>query len=402
MDLKSTLRRFLPKETPKPTRPTRTTPDLDPIFRGQEIETPMGVCYVVEKSFSFGEPWGDYKIYPSLAKDSLDGLALLGAGDIPALNPARTLFLDTETTGLAGGTGTYAFLVGVGRFTDDGFVVKQFLMRDYNEELALLYGLEQELKEAETIVSFNGKTFDIPLLKTRFAISRLDFAGVNHHHQVDLLHMARRLWRSKLESCSLGSLESNILGLTRTDDIPGFEIPQRYFEFLQAGDGTLLQDILEHNVLDIVSMAVLIGVINTHGLFAPDDCECPWEAESLGQIYANGGDFGMALRFIDRAWTLSYDKEQQIRLLRNAALLNKRRKNYTAAADLWQRLLRLAEDDLMAYEELAKYYEHRQKDFDAAGQITRRALAIALRSRSPKVSDLEHRLNRITRRQTVS
>lgn len=403
MDLKSTLRRFLPKETPRQTHAQPRVPNLDPFLHGREMDTPFGPCYLVERHFAFGDAWGDYRISTVGSELPSAGLSILGAGVISTLSTSRTVFLDTETTGLAGGTGTYAFLVGTGRFTESGFLVQQFLMRDYNEELALLYAVDQELQSADAIVSFNGKTFDIPLLKTRFAISRMDFEGVNRHCQVDLLHLARRLWRDKLPSCSLESLESHILGLTRYNDIPGYEIPQRFFLFLQTGDGRLLKDILEHNVLDLVSMAVLMEVINNLGKLTPSECDCPWVAEALGQIYANDGKLLTALQFLEQAWNLAQQKEQQIRILRTAALLHKRRKDYETAALFWQRLLVIAEDDLMAHEELAKHYEHRHKDFEEASRITRRALAIALRTRPAKVPDLEHRLHRINRRQeTVS
>ena len=397
MDLKSRLRQVLPKERPRPELPRPSAPHLRPILGGVERETPWGTCHVVEKAFPLDYIWGGREIRETLSIPSTRGLTHVGLGDLPPLDLSRTLFLDTETTAWPG-TGTYAFLVGTGRFESRGFVVKQFLMRDYNEELALLHCLDGELKETEAIVSFNGKTFDIPLLRTRFAMSRMLFHGVDQHSQVDLLHLARRLWREKLESCSLISLEANILGLTRVHDIPGAEIPQRYFQFLQTGNGLLLQDILEHNVYDIVSMAVLLGVINALGMSTPEECSCPFEAEALGLIYANSGMMESALPFLDRAWSLAEEKEQQIRLLRTAALLHKRGKNYEIAAKLWQRLLAIAEDDLMAYEELAKHYEHRLKDFRAADQVTRRALAVALRKRSPKVPELEHRLQRITKR----
>ncbi|MGI6148163.1 MAG: ribonuclease H-like domain-containing protein [Limnochordia bacterium] len=402
MELKSKLRQFLPKETPKKAPPQRTVPDLRPILGGEEVETPWGPCHVVEQDFPLDHSWGNLQLGEAASVVYPEGLARVGLDELPHFDLARTLFLDTETTGLAGGTGTYAFLVGTGRFVDGRFVVKQFLMRDYNEEVALLYCLEQELRNSQTIVSFNGKTFDIPLLRTRFAMTRMSFLGVEQHSQIDLLHLARRLWRSKLASCSLTSLEENVLGFTRSGDIPGFEIPQRYFLFLQSGNGLLLRDILEHNAYDIISMAVLMGVINARGMYTPADCTCPWEAEALGGIYAGAGRITSALAFLERALSLAQDKEQQVRLLRTAALLHKRHKHYAAAAELWHKLLSLAEDDLMAHEELAKHYEHREKDFAAADQMTRRALAIALRQRSPKVPELEHRLRRITnRRQRV-
>lgn len=231
MDLKRRLRQLLPQDKPKPRE--RSTPDLRPILGGEIRETSWGPCHVAEKTFPLNQVWGKRQIGETLAASSTAGLACIAQGDLPEVDLSRTLFLDTETTGLAGGTGTYAFLVGTGRFVGGSFVVKQFLMRDYNEELPLLHCLDEELQKAEVIVSFNGKTFDIPLLKTRFAMTRMPFAGVTQHSQVDLLHLARRLWRSKLPSYSLLSLEASILGLRRAGDIPGAEIPQRYFQFLQ-------------------------------------------------------------------------------------------------------------------------------------------------------------------------
>jgi len=396
------LRELPPTEKPEKGNPRRSAPDLRPILGGEERETPWGSCHIVETVFPLDHKWGSRRIRDTIAAHSLDGLARVALEELPQFDFARTLFLDTETTGLSGGTGTYAFLVGTGRFTERGFVVKQFLMRDYNEELPLLYCLEEELQKTDTIISFNGKAFDIPLLRTRFALTRLPFHGVDGHGQVDLLHLSRRLWKDKLESCSLLSLEVHILGLARLHDIPGSEIPQRYFQFLQTGSGFLLKDILEHNVYDIVSMAVLVGEINTRGLCSPEDCTCPLEAEALAMIHAHRGQLEAALCYIDQARALAHSKEQHIRLLRTAALLNKRLRRYDTAAALWQRLLDLDDDDLLAYEELAKHYEHRLKDFSAAGRITRRALAVALRIRSPKVPELEHRLRRLTKRQEAT
>ncbi|NLJ75359.1 MAG: hypothetical protein GX331_10260 [Firmicutes bacterium] len=394
MNLTSKLRRFLPQQKSSPERIGKPKADLDPFLHGQEVTTPFGPCYAAEKVFPSEHIHGFWTLQDT-RQVTAETLRRLGQDISSTFDLNNTLFLDTETTGLAGGTGTYAFLVGTGRFSDAHFVVKQFLMRDYNEELALLYLLDQELQDIDTIITFNGKTFDLPLLQTRFTISRLDFNGTKNKEHLDLLHMSRKLWRHKLESCSLNSLEENLLGVTRTGDIPGYEIPQRYFQFLQTGQGLLLQDIVEHNVIDVVSMAALLYRIYITTELKPNECDCPWEAEALAQICIGEENQKQALRYLHTALQLCENTEHQVQLLRTTALLYRRMKDYETACKLWRRLLELSNDDIMAYEELAKHYEHRLNDLKAASHATRRALAIAWQTKSPKVPDLEHRLRRI-------
>ncbi len=371
--------------------------DLDPFLQGQEVSTPFGSCYVVQKIVPLNEKHGLWPVGKAL-QVTTSSIKKLGQHPPQDFKISNSLFLDTETTGLAGGTGTYAFLVGTGRLTATQLVTKQFLMRDYNEELALLYLLDQELQKTDTTISFNGKTFDLPLLQTRFTISRLGFRGTHNHHHLDLLHMSRKLWRLRLESCSLNSLERNILGVARNNDIPGFEIPRRYFEFLQTGRGELLQDILHHNVIDLISMVTLIYHLGLTTELDPEECHCPWEAEALAQIAINEGDHHLAILYLEAARQLCTETDQLLRLLHLGAAIYKRQGRYQKAAALWQQIVELAEDDLAAYEELAKFYEHRAKDLGAADQITRRALAIAWQTKSPKTPALEHRLKRIERK----
>jgi hypothetical protein len=397
VNLASKLRKFLPQENKPPAPAAKGGGDLDHFLHGQEVDTPYGVCYVVEKAIPIKERHGHWPLQKAL--DAVyDDFGRLGQTLPQPLQVRNALFLDTETTGLAGGTGTYAFLVGLGAFTDTHFLVKQLLMRDYNEELALLYLLDQELQTKDTLISFNGKTFDLPLLQTRFTISRLGFQGCNGKSQLDLLHPSRRIWRHKLQSCSLNSLEANILGVRRIDDIPGFEIPGRYFEFLHTGKGELLAGILEHNVIDIVSMASLLYRLHSIIELEPGECNCPWEAEALGLLALNGGHYNQSLFYFDVARESCQDREQQIRVLRTSALICKRLGHYEEASALWKQLLELASDDLLGYEELAKYYEHRLKDLAAAKQVTRRALALAWRSKSQKAAELEHRLRRLEKK----
>ena len=400
MDLSSKLRRFLPQQNdPTPPAAERVC-ELDPFLYGQEVSTPFGACYVIEEGWPLSKRHGHWTLKEALNSD-YSNLSLFGQLQ-NSFDPRQALFLDTETTGLAGGTGTYAFLVGLGFFTSTHFVVKQLLMRDYNEELALLYLLDQELKGKDSIVSFNGKTFDLPLLQTRFTISRLGFEGAGKKKHVDLLHMSRRLWKHKLDSCSLSSLEAHILGVRRVDDIPGYEIPARYFEFLQTGDGSLLQNIVEHNVIDIVSMATLLYRLQTTTELKPEECDCSFEAEALAHLSLVVKNQPLALHYLEAASQLAEDNKQYLRVLRQAASVFKRLEQYERASLLWKKVLELSPDDLTTSEELAKNYEHRLKDLPLAEHITRQALAIAWQSRSPKTSALEHRLKRIERKAQAS
>ena len=397
MDLTSKLRRFLPPKSDEVSPVLTKSHNLDPFLHGQEVDTPFGTTYVAEEKWPLNKRHGHWLLKTLLETDYECFKASVGEFTLEDL-----LFLDTETTGLAGGTGTYAFLVGLGYMTPTHLVVKQLLMRDYNEELALLYLLDQELQKRDYIVSFNGKTFDLPLLQTRFTISRLGLAGVTGKKQIDLLHMSRRFWKYRLSSCSLGSLERHILGVQRVDDIPGMEIPGRYFEFLQTGNGELLRDILEHNVLDIVSMATLLYRLQITTELAPDECDCSFEAEALGHLSLLRGELQSSLPYFRTAAQLTEDEQQYLRVMRQAAAVLKRLGQFEQALQFWRRILEIVPDDLVTSEEVAKYYEHKKKDLISAEQVTRRALALAWQKRSPKAPALEHRLKRIERKARAS
>lgn len=186
-----------------------------------------------------------------------DGLRRIGWNG-GAFDIRRCLFLDTETTGLSGGAGTVAFLVGVGWVEDDAFVVEQYLMRDYADEPEMLMQLARGMERFDTAVTFNGKNFDFPLLKTRFTMNRLREKW-RELEQLDLLYPARRTWKLRIGSCRLACIEEKILGAPREGDLPGSEVPQRYFDFLKTGDMELLDDIVAHNRQDIVTLGTLLA-----------------------------------------------------------------------------------------------------------------------------------------------
>ena len=205
----------------------------------------------------------------------------------------RLLYLDTETTGLAGGTGTYVFLVGAGFFDGDTFEVRQYFMRDLDEEPALLAAVGGLLGQFDGVVTYNGGGFDLPLLETRFVLARRRFPADVFH--LDLLGSARRLWSTRLADCRLGTLERHVLGFTREDDLPGALIPSAYFDYLRRKQPGALPRIFEHNRHDILSLAALTGWVTGAVARAPVPDLHPEELAGLGRIWeATDVDRGLA------------------------------------------------------------------------------------------------------------
>ena len=216
------------------------------------------------------------------------------------------LFFDLETTGLSGGAGTLAFLVGCGYFDADGFHTRQFFLSGYEAERELLDALTALAGRFNGLVTFNGRTFDVPLIETRYLFHRLEspFADLPHF---DMLHPARKLWRRRgiaqashrerwsgnrpgeNASCALGALEEAILGVQRFDDVPGFEIPSRYFNYLRTGDLAPLAAVFEHNRLDLLSLAALTAIAAGMAGEGPAGAPSPHEALAMGQIYVRLG-----------------------------------------------------------------------------------------------------------------
>ena len=312
--------------------------------------------------------------------------------------PSGFVFLDIETTGLAGGTGTFAFLVGIGRYVDGEFHLTQFFMRDPIEEPAMLAALAELLQPLDALVTFNGKAFDVPLLTARYITNRSDtpFARVPH---LDLLPLARRLWRDRLESRALKSLETHILGAARTDeDIPGFLIPQMYFDYLQTGDARPLKRVLYHNAMDVVAMAALLShvsqMLNDPIEFAT---EHGLDLISIGKLFEDLGRLGDAAQLYARGLELDVPEETFRQTVQRLALVHRRRGELTAAIELWRNAA--GNRQIYAFVELAKYYEHKARDYTEAAQWTRAALAIVSESspdaRREWLAELEHRLKRL-------
>lgn len=313
------------------------------------------------------------------------------------------IFLDTETSGLAGGTGTYAFEVGLGRFTPDGFRLAQFFMRHPGEEPALLAGLNAFMDGMKAVVTYNGKSFDIPLLNTRYTLMGMDtpFSGIDHF---DLLPLARRLWKIRLESRTLGNVENQILGVERgEEEVPGYMIPQMYFDYLRTKDARPLAGIFYHNAIDILSLAGLFG----HMAFLLDDphsdrIQHGEDVVALARFFESMGEIAEAEALYQKALRTDLPEEIYWDAVQRFSFLLKRKSDWQAAIALWEQA---AENEyLYAFEEIAKYYEHRVKDIEEAHRWTVGALTVLNTRHFPAYQyrywqeSLSHRLDRLDRR----
>jgi len=364
------LRRMAEPVRPLPAQ--RVSKGIEEYVEGRVETNSHGEYFLAHQALPFGRPYGKLRI-GDLAAADLASLELVFAG-LKLPDPSRLVYLDTETTGLAGGTGTCAFLIGVGAVEGSGFVVRQIFLRNYPEEKAALAALAEMLAGYEGVVTFNGKTFDIPLLETRFTLARMKspFRRVLHF---DLLHPARRLWKLRLASCELTNLERRILGIGREGDVDGADIPGIYFDYLRSGHAVSLQPVFYHNALDIVTLAAL-GVEMARILREVDGAlSSSLDLFSLSRILerARAGDRAAAACREALKQGLPVDVES--RALWQLATQHKKRKEHALAVELWTELAR--RDDplaLQALEELAIHFEHRERDAAAALVFTDSAL----------------------------
>jgi uncharacterized protein YprB with RNaseH-like and TPR domain len=288
-------------------------------------------------------------------------------------DPNRWIFLDTETTGLSGGTGTYAFLVGVAWWEEDSFVVEQLFMRDHSEEASLLLDLSQRLAERPVLVTFNGKSFDWPLLETRYRMTRAAVVE-NPSAHLDLLHPARQLWRFRLKSVALVELERHVLQLDRGPDIPSHTIPGRYFDFLRGGPEEPIVEIFRHNQRDLCGLAALAARI-TRLIEEPGNRDGDaGEVFGVSRMLQRRGEELLAKEGYQRALSYGLPQEADLIARRELALLTKRLGDFTRANELWETLLGDSIAGIQAYEQVAMYYEHRKHDLQRALALAREAL----------------------------
>ena len=321
------------------------------------------------------------------------------------------LYLDTETTGLAGGAGTYAFLIGLAFFEGDHLVVEQLLMRSHQEEKAMLAYLLERVGAAECLITFNGRSFDVPLLQTRLVMNRMRYDLEEMEH-VDLLPPCRRLWGLALDNCRLENLENEILGLPRQGDIPGWMVPQIFFRFLQTGDARGLAAVAEHNRRDILAMVGLMGGLEGYlerpndwgARFRPHPPLLHLEDLALAQQLYRQRRFEPVGELLERAWIYfrPLGASPALRLTGGLWARWLRRHGFIEPARrVWMELADCFPKDAYLLEQAAKVQEHALRNWAGALDCVERALGLDSLARGRKRSLLyrKQRLLRLAERQ---
>jgi uncharacterized protein len=317
---------------------------------------------------------------------------------------SRIVFFDIETTGLSGGAGTLAFLAGCGWFEDGGFHVRQFFLVGPAGERALLNALTEIFESASLLVTYNGRSFDIPTMDTRWAFHRSESpTGLPHF---DMLPPARRLWSDAPAGCSLSALEREVLGVYRLRDVPGLEIPSRYFQFLRTGNPRAIDGVIEHNRHDLLSLAALTAHAVWLAREGPDACREASERAGLGRLYERAGDADRAVYAYKLAADSGGPEVRRTALSRLAVLLRRQERHQESAA-AWQSILELAPRqpgapsalDRQAALALAIHHEHRARNLDLAREY---ATTLRTQSSGRAKQDAEYRLRRLDRKKRSS
>lgn len=438
MDLKSRLRSIVggspahqgPRElTYEPdTGRYEATIDLDrvaDVLGGRVVANGYGRALVIDRRYESDRFHGTRRVGDCDVADG-DLLRLLDPG-LPPPDGAgeRTLFVDLETTGLSGGAGTVAFLVGVGWFDLGAFQVRQFLLTSFASERALLCAVAECFDAAALLVTYNGKTFDVPVMETRWLFHRMPLPLESVRH-FDMLHPARRLWGCRPPSasgmerpatwprngaspsddeggCRLGTLERVLCDVTRVGDVPGMEIPSRYFRFLRTGDARPLEPVLEHNRLDLISLAAVAAhavELVEHG---SDRCRDGAEALALGKVYERAGSIDRALTCFERA---AADRRAPVEVVGEALYRRgvrlRRDRRFEEAAITWRAVLELKGRSAVvrtlkqyATEALAVHHEHRERDYESAREL---AVTLLDDEAFEKQERARHRVARLDRK----
>lgn len=443
MDITSRLRAIVKSGPPRPEPAVRELTyepddgyrqgaplDLDRVadsLGGRRQSTRFGECLVIDRRYEADRWHGDVRIGECVIDDmdalvlldpSLKGSAQYAAASVssspdPGAACPRTVFIDLETTGLSGGAGTLAFLVGCGYFDLGAFQVRQFLLTSHAGERALLAAVAEFFGDTDLIVTYNGKTFDVPVMETRWMFHRMEMPldGVPHF---DMLHPARRLWKQRPDAkpsvgdeggCRLSTLERVLFDVQRVGDVGGFEIPGRFFGFVRSGDPRPLEPVLEHNRIDLVSLAAVTARAARLARDGHEACRDDAEALALGKIFEKADLPGRAEACYRYACQSPESVVRADALYRLGVRLRRARRFVDAAA-VWRELIEFTEPRSMrrgllgelrqvAVEALAIHQEHRAKDLAGAREL---ALASLEESGGNRAESVRHRLARLDRK----
>lgn len=374
---------------------------IEDVVEGTYVQTSYGEVFksdvINEINYTHGNiPFLAAEISPRLVRWSG------GPAETDNLDLYSTLFLDTETTGLAGGTGTLPFMIGAGRFTPAGFITSQIFTRDPSEERAQLDLLDRMMAGVTSIVTYNGKSFDIPILKTRYVMNNMPspFTEVLHF---DLLPLSRRLWRRRLENRSLKDIETEVLGYARSQmEVPGWEIPVIYFNYLRTGDPSQLAGVFYHNAIDIQSLAALFLFINRVAEKPEEPAKMPvLDLFSVAVQMENTGEIEQAVSIYERLLTAELPESFSVELHLRYARVLKQKGRFDQAAGVLNNGGDLKSIHVMI--QLAKVLEHQQRDYRGALEWTEKALNFleAPRQELSEESIKHHRMDLVRRKERL-
>lgn len=362
---------------------------------GRWFQSPNGPGYVVESVYEAGHAHGTVALHRALSVDPARLAGQTTDARLAGQAPADFLYIDTETTGL-GGAGSMVFLAGVARFEGSLLKLRQYLLPSPQYEGGLLGGLAEDIAGAGALVSYNGKSFDLPLLESRYILSRMQPTLRTLPH-LDLLHPNRRLFRGAFDSHRLVRMEVELLGFERDDDCPSAEVPERYFRFQRTSDPTFILPVLRHNAWDILSLVALAA----HLAAVCDGDDYPFQA---GRAATYAGDSEAAIRHFETALASNLGRAERLEALEHLARANAKLARFETAAGWWQALIDEPRSRrLTPYVELAKLSEHRLKDLPAAYMLVDTAVGLVerglLRPGSPSgetsFTALHHRRERL-------
>jgi uncharacterized protein YprB with RNaseH-like and TPR domain len=375
---------------------------VESVVDGSFVSTRFGEAFISASHYPLDYQHGQV---PILFSEDLNTLSLWARDErLLSMKPEDFVFLDTETSGLSGGTGTYAFMVGVGRFEAGEFHLAQFFMRDPGEESALLEALTDFLAPASVMVTYNGKAFDAPLLKTRYRLHDMPvpFNDIVH---LDLLPLARRLWRDRLPSRTLKYIEENVLAAPRSsDEVPGYEIPYLYFDYLRSGDARPLMGVFYHNNMDIIALAAMLNHMN-HMLVAPlhESIEHGLDRIALAKLFDDLGKWDQAAQLYERGLQESLPESDFGQAVRRLSTLQRRRGDLDSALELWEKAA--GAGHIYAHIELAKHHEHRLRAplvaiqwAQSARQLVQQDLNMPAYMRDHWLEEVDHRIQRLEKK----
>jgi len=386
----------------KPGSKSAPSHSLTDTLPGSWEKTSAGDCFVVRKHFPFSLKHGDKKLSDLPQMDVFEFIsAYSGISKIPL---EQYLFIDTETTGLSGGAGTYVFLAGAAKYETDGIHFAQFFLQDPANESCQLAALEKFCANAKVVVSYNGKSFDLPRIKNRYLFHGWPPPFQNIFH-IDLLHIVRRLWKTQLPTCSLGDIEHHLLGIQReSHDIPGWQVSEKFFEYLQNNDPEPIKSVFYHNEVDVISLITLLSYI-TDRLANPLSAQYSNREDlvPVGRYLYYSGKIDNAIEVLSTALknkTLSNESKRAGLL--SLASIYKKNDDISSAVPLWEKCASL--DDIQSKVELAMYFEHKKNDLQEAIHWTLSAQSSSNQTRALKhryKKELDHRLKRLKRKSKI-